>query len=490
MKKAILFMALVPMALASCLSDNGNYDYTELEAVEISGLADNMRCVLLEQQNLDPTVTTAIPQDRLQYVWRIAADTLCKTKKLDYTFKEVPVNNDPLMFEVIDTKTRVRYSKAINLSVVSPFTSGYAVLTDAGKLTFQSFEAGERLYQDIYQEVNGDALLGTPKDVKFMRFQDGGTGQWLSRLSITMQGGKSVEVDGLSLQHAKTYEDEFRSGKAPQIGYVSSQYYGADKAYSIITADGQVYVKLVGSMGLPDDGYYEYPLLGSADGGYQLAPMMTRVTSNDADYVGFDEKNHCFVMWMGTSLSGTVDPMSMGSAYDNIPGKLLWIGTPLYNSTCYAIVKDEGKYTLYVMSYGYSYTTWTYEATMEASAVLPDGVVNDNCCFAANIMMSGYDVTTNYLFIGDGPKLKAINLMNLSNINDAIVDVATFDGDITDMHFDRDVNVLPNPEFSIAVSRSNGSSVYQIDPTIVNHGAILKRYDGIQGRIVSFCRKY
>ena len=119
------------------------------------------------------------------------------------------------------------------------------------------------------------------------------------------------------------------------------------------------------------------------------------------------------------------------------------------------------------MSYGYSYTTWTYEATMEASAVLPDGVVNDNCCFAANITMSGYDVTTNYLFIGDGPKLKAINLMNLSNINDAIVDVAT----------------------CIRVS-ADGSSVYQIDPTIVNHGAILKRYDGIQGRIVSFCRKY
>ena len=104
--------------------------------------------------------------------------------------------------------------------------------------------------------------------------------------------------------------------------------------------------------------------------------------------------------------------------------------------------------------------------------------------------MSGYDVVTNYLFIGDGPKLKAINLANLDNINDAVIDVATFDGDITDMHFDRDVNVLPTAEFSIAVSRPNGSSIMQIDQSIVNHGAILKRYDGIQGRIVSFCRKY
>ena len=66
----------------------------------------------------------------------------------------------------------------------------------------------------------------------------------------------------------------------------------------------------------------------------------------------------------------------------------------------------------------------------------------------------------------------------------------TYDGDITDMHFDYDVNNLPTTEFSIAVSRAAGSSIMQINPTIVEHGAILKRYDGIQGRIVSFCRKY
>ena len=486
MKKILLFMAVLPMVLASCLSDDGNYDYTELEAVEISGLADNMRCVLLEKQNLDPVVTTSIPQERLQYVWRIAADTLCTTKKLDYTFKEVPINNDPLTFEVIDTKTRVRYSKYINLSVVSPFTSGYAVLTDAGKLAFQSFEAGERLYQDAYLEVNDETLTGTPKYVKFMRYQDGATGQWLGRLSLTMLDGNSVEVDGLTLQYAKTYSDEFQTESIPEIAYITSQYFNNDKACNIITADGQVFMKVVGSMGLPDDGYYEYPLTGAGGGSYRLAPMMTRLTSNDADYVSLDEQNHRFVMWTGNRLVSQVSPL----LNTEIPGTLLWIGNPLYASTTYAIVKDGTKYMLYVISYGYSYVTYAYEATMDAAVELPAGTVNDDCCFAANIVMSGYDVMTNYLFIGDGPKLKAINLANLSNINDAVIDVATYDGDITDMHFDRDVNVLPTPEFSIAVSRPNGSSIMQIDQSIVNHGAILKRHDGIQGRIVSFCRKY
>lgn len=489
MKKIMLYMAaLMPLAFASCLNDEGNYDYTELQTVEISGLPDQVRCVLLEDQNIVPQVKTAIPESQLEFIWRVGADTLCLTKALNYKFTEVPIGSDPLTFEVRDTKTNVRYAKYIDLTVVSPFTTGYAILTDNGKLFFQSFEAGNTLYKDLYKEVNGESLTGTPMAVKQLRYQDGSTGAWGDRISVTMKGGKSPELDGLSMKLCKFYDDEFHTSTVPSLSYVTAQYYAADKALDIITSDGQVYLKRVGSMGLPDDGYYEYPLV-SSNATYRLAPCLARVTSNDADYIGFDEQNHCFVMWMGTNLSSVITPMNLGAEYANIPGRLVWIGCPLYNSTAYAIVDNGGKYMLYVMSYGYSYDVWDYVSTMEAAVELPAGTVSNNSVFAANIVMSGYDVTTNYLFVGDGPNLKAINLVNLSNIDDAIVDVATFDGDITDMHFDRDVNVLPTPEFSIAVSRASGSSVMQIDPTLVNKGAVLRRFDGIEGRIVSFCRK-
>ena len=158
MKKNILYMAaLAPLAFASCLSDEGNYDYTELQEVEITGLGDNIRCVLLEQQDITPTVTTTLPDSRLEYVWRVGADTLARQKTLDYTFKKVPGSNAPLTFEVIDKQTRVRYTKNIALTVVSPFTTGYAVLTDAGKLAvcteLAKYLAGEEVQLARYNEV-------------------------------------------------------------------------------------------------------------------------------------------------------------------------------------------------------------------------------------------------------------------------------------------------------------------------------------------------
>jgi hypothetical protein len=167
----------------------------------------------------------------------------------------------------------------------------------------------------------------------------------------------------------------------------------------------------------------------------------------------------------------------------SVPGELLWIGNKPYQANAYAVVKSEGKYYLYEVKYEYSYVTYSMEGSVTNYGELPAGAVNDQSCFAAS-------QETPYLFVGTGSQLKAINLGNLNDLASAVIDVHTYYGDITDMHFDYDVNNLPTTEFSIAVSRAAGSSIMQIDPTIVEHGAILKRYDGIQGRIVSFCRKY
>ena len=481
MKKIILYMAaFAPLAFASCLSDEGNYEYTDLPEVNISGLNDNIRCVLLEQQNITPTISTSIPEGQLEYVWRIGADTLAHQKTLDYTFKKVPGSNDPLTFEVIDKQTKVRYSKNIGLTVVSPFTTGYAILTDAGKLAFQSFETGEKLYQDAYKDANDDNLTGTPRLIKLISYNDASNNYVRStRLCVIMQGGKSPELDGMSLARTNFYDDEFH-GEVPQIVYNSAQYFGGDYSFNIISADGKVYIKFCSSTGTPDDGYFEYPL-ETFDNGCKVAPSLARLgaSSYDVYYTSLDEQNHKFVLWTGNRTSSVISPMGNVS----VPGKLLWIGNKPYQTNAYAVVQNEGKYYLYEVKYEYSYVTYTMEGTVTSYGELPAGTVNDQSCFSAS-------QDTPYLFVGTGTQLKAVNLANLNDLSNAVIDVQTFDGDITDMHIDYDVNVLPKTEFSIAVSRSSGSSVYQIDPTIVNHGAIIKKYDGIQGRIVSFCRKF
>ena len=112
----ILLMALASTSLMSCLSDEGNYDYTQLGTVDITGLDDSYRFILQEKVNLQPVVKTDIDQERLTYCWRVGADTLSKTKDLEYTFVKVPTSTDPLTFEVYDKATDVRYAKQMTMT--------------------------------------------------------------------------------------------------------------------------------------------------------------------------------------------------------------------------------------------------------------------------------------------------------------------------------------------------------------------------------------
>lgn len=480
--KKLIILVLIPFALTSCLEDEGNYEYTKLDTVEISGLAESMRCFLLQKQNVTPNVVTSIPESSLEYIWRVGADTLATSKTFNYTFTEVPVSKEPLTFEVLNKQTNVRYSKEIVLTVVSPFSTGYAILTDGGKLAFQSFESGSPYYKDICQEVGADPLSGTPSAVNQLRYQNSDRSAWLDRISVTMHGGKSAEFDGVSMKHIKYYEDEFHITPVPKISYIFTKKYNDAHTVTIITEDGQVYVNKSHAQDSPDVGYYQYPLLSTANS-YRLAPMIGSFYTNKEEYLTLDEQNHCFVSWAGSLLSSTITPLNFSTPeHKTIPGKLVWIAKNRSDSDGYAIVKNNGKYYLYVINYVFSYAVWGTLATMRNVVELPDDVINDNCVFDLS-------VKTPYLFVGSGNHLKAINLQGLNDIANAIIDVASYDGDITDMHFDYDVSALPEAEFSIAVSRNTGSSIYQIDPTIVNHGAIIKKFDGIQGRIVSFCRK-
>lgn len=489
MKKNLLYIAAFSLALTSCLEDSGNYDYTSVAEVSIDGLTDSMRCVLLEPQNIEPQVSTNIPDSNLEYCWRIGADTLVRTKNFEYTFKTVPDNSDPLTFDILDKTTNVRYSKAVHLSVVSPFTTGLAVLCETDgvpRLDFQSFESGGKFYADAYGSINGEELQGRPVSVKQMMYTDGTTGKSVSRVSVLTQGGMSPELDGVSLERKKYYQDEFSGNGVPEFAYINAEYFGADLTMNLITTDGQVYGKVVGSISSPDDGYYEFPYEGS-DGGYRLSPTLVR-PRQDGIYFALDELNHCFVRWTANQLSSRITPVSFytegsisGVDFNTIKGRALWMGCAPYSPTFYAVVADGGKYYLYQMNYDYDGNVG-FVTKMTACVQLPEGAVTDSSCFAVHN-------TNPYMYIGTGNRLKAINLENLQGTGFSVIDVAAFNGEITDMHFAYDANVMPTLEFYVAVSGADGSSVLQVDPALTAHGRVIKRYDGFKGRIVSFTRK-
>lgn len=467
---------------AACIEDEGNYDYTPIEEVSITGLSDSYRFVLQTTQSLTPQITTNLEDSRLSYCWRLGSDTLCKTKNFDYTFTKVPASNDPLTFDIWDSKTDIRYSKVMSISVVSPFYTGWLMLTkDAdgkGALAFQSYEDTEELFQDVYEEVNNETMQGTPVNVKQYRYQDGFTGAYTDRVTVVCSGGKSFDLDGTSMERVKYYEDEFKD-VTPSISNVVSQYYGYDYAINIVS-DGKIYVKASGSMGSPEDAYYQYPLEGDENGYYSSSILAKGYSSY---YFTLDELNHRFVFYTCNSLSSVVssvlwneDSSVQGIDLENVPGRLVWMDGKLYEPL-YSIVENNGKYILRCMS-----ISWDGTTTLTSYLELPDGVINENSSFALHKQSP-------YLFVSNGNQLKAINLENLSAGADAVNDICTYSGVITSMHYELNNNLGVN-EFALTIDNGDGtSSLLIINPVLTSKGEILKRYDQIEGTVVSLYRK-
>lgn len=58
-------LPLVVSCLASCLSDEGNYDYTQLDDVDIQGVPESARFILQTPQAITPTISTSIDENNL-----------------------------------------------------------------------------------------------------------------------------------------------------------------------------------------------------------------------------------------------------------------------------------------------------------------------------------------------------------------------------------------------------------------------------------------
>lgn len=484
MKKIYSTLFLVTLLFSGCIKDDGNYDYTPLKEVSIEGITDSYRFILQERQTITPKITTEIDPANLDYCWRIGNDTISTSPNLEYTFTNILTATNILTFEVIDKATNVRYSKRIELAVVSPFQSGwmlFSTLNNAPYLSFQSYEDKQLLYDDVYKATNSESLTGNPLFVKQIRYQDPISGAYQDRISVLCQNGKSVELDGTSLIRLKYYEDEFHGGNLA-IQNISSEYFRADNALFLIHK-GKIYAKVTGGIGTPDDAYYQYPLDGDSKD-YQTGSYFAKA-HNDY-YVTLDELNHRYVCFNRSSLSTIVSALSVDDANsthvfdpNDIQGTSLWMGESKEEKALSIIKTPEGKYVLHVMS-----STYNAIFTLLARYEFPDGAINDESCFTAHRNIP-------YLMIGTGNQLKALNLEALSAGPDAMNNIATYEGQITAMQYAYDSNKKVN-EFGIAITGSNPEgpgSLLIINPTLTAGGEILKRYDNVKGKIVSICRK-
>lgn len=229
------------MMLTACYSDKGNYDYTAMTPVEVSGIeAFYSRKVSDVNLVIDPTVSNP---ERFDYSWQIyrdqqtsvlKPDTLALTRKLDMAMDyQLPAGNYRLAFNARDKETG--YTKIVQtiFTVTTANSIGwYFTKEQSGRVDIDfysdsgstpnwiaSFNGGlslpgkvlETMLLSTYEQVPTDGvttrslLVVTDSDAAIFRVNDGGLSRSWDNLFFSVPTSRNIQAVMMPTSYGTAY---------------------------------------------------------------------------------------------------------------------------------------------------------------------------------------------------------------------------------------------------------------------------------------------
>ena len=70
--KKVCFYIFLSLIFISCYDDKGNYDYTDIGDITITGIENSYTAIALAKKlEIKPTVTSKNPEDTFEYLWTV-----------------------------------------------------------------------------------------------------------------------------------------------------------------------------------------------------------------------------------------------------------------------------------------------------------------------------------------------------------------------------------------------------------------------------------
>lgn len=133
MKKLIYILSLFVVILAvSCAEDKGNYDYTKVNEIAISGIEGNYSITSGNTIVIKPYFEFMLDslEDGLEYRWTMAGEEIATTRNLDYAIpEEIGYGIKDCRYEIFDLKSGMKYFQSFQVEVACQFSWGYYFLT-------------------------------------------------------------------------------------------------------------------------------------------------------------------------------------------------------------------------------------------------------------------------------------------------------------------------------------------------------------------------
>lgn len=519
------------LGMASCYDDKGNYDYKEMNDIEVSVSTETSYYSLGDKVISKPELTFALgcESQNLAYEWSYDGHVIAHSKDLEWVADTVAKNKD-LRLAVLDKSTGVSYFGSTTISISSPYVKdGWVILSEKdgnSMLTFMKFQTEEGVLKpvvtrDIYRMINKEPLGSQPVSIyPHWVEQWDGEDPGISWLWIAQKGGQgAVDVSGSSYQREGALSQMFLEGYPQDL--VPEAVIDLQCLTMAVGEDGTIYTRVKESNLLFNTSrFINTPLTSDAEGKVKVDGSMIAYApfsghgglllydKNSSQYLHVTDK----LSSNGTFNSGKILTLNVDEAtYTNHPTyarldnmkdyTVHYVGACESGSYDYgkmmyfAVIEHKQSHKFYIQKFAvrdFSGSTTvtslatTYVSQMEAPAEL--GQIIDGTS-KNSFSLFRYQDSWQYLFISKGNDLYLYYLKE-----NMLFKCATFNSSITsvDTQFYNNQYIIVGLESGDAYIMKgytyNTSDEYTIDKYVINKGQTIQVTE-VDGKFVLYHEK-
>lgn len=127
----ILSLFVVALLASACYKDLGNYNYSKINELEISGVPADTSAQKMEILKITPKLTRSLEnsEEGLQFSWKHGGEEISTERNLAYQIPSgAKAGRNDFYLTITDSKNGMKYLKSFYVNVVSPFGWGYYLL--------------------------------------------------------------------------------------------------------------------------------------------------------------------------------------------------------------------------------------------------------------------------------------------------------------------------------------------------------------------------
>lgn len=458
-----LFVAL--LSFYSCVDDNGSYDYLQSPSVKITFDEYLYDGVIEEETVIEPNLEFVKGDNAADYTyeWSLNGQIVSTDQVLTYIPHEVATYY--ILYSVISKATGIRVMKNLQMSVKSPYKTGWAILSEKeGKsLLTQVRDDNQYIdYLDIYKTQNGEELGEHP--YKLIEHYYSNTGSDSEILVINHDAKGALELSGNTMKKVLYTTQEFTEG-VPNDFVVKNV---ANLLYTdvLLTTNGEIYLRQVPNQkkaGFHSAPYSSVP--AHFNKGMKIAKLVPGNYSKTLHTLMYDEKNHRLLCLNSiyNDYSGDIHEVSLSGLEDK---------TLLYVSAYYPsdwsckymlLLKDgNGKYSVKTFAIDVDYGS-VYVSDETDYSFPGETYLTERSKFECSRDYSG-----SYLFFTGGASNDAIYYYE--NSTEKITLFTTCNSEITDIQ-------LNYGSTTLGVGMKDGFVVYDVDESVIVSGEVKKLHE-------------